>query len=478
MRKFFLLIIPVLAMSCSFSREEVDLIVHNATIHSMDPSNTEFQAMAIKDGKLVELGAERSILNRYKSVNKIDALKKDIYPGFIDAHCHFLGYGRTINEIDLSNTNSFDEVLDLLSRKQSGVSSNWIIGRGWDQNDWENAEFPTKAKLDSMFSKNPVILTRVDGHTALVNQIALQLSGIDENTVVPGGQILKENGELTGVLIDNAMLMVKEGIFESSNSQSQSALLKAQEACFQVGLTTVSDAGLSVDEIKLIQQLQQKEDLKMRVYAMVSDKEANFDYFLENGPIKTDRLNVQSFKFYADGTLGSRSACLMRPYSDSKETSGYLLDSLRYFRMRAEQLYNAGFQMNTHCIGDSANRAILGLYAEFLQPQNDRRWRIEHAQVIAKQDRSMFSKFNIVPSVQPTHATSDMYWAELRLGRNRISRAYAYQSLKNELGWIALGTDFPVEGINPIHTFYAATVRKDENAYPKELSGGMKQRVG
>ena len=466
MKRVIAIFSVVLLASCSLKREPADLIVHNATIYSMDESNQVYGAMAIKDGKIIEVGADRAILNKYRSESIQDAKKRFIFPGFIDGHCHFLGFGRTLKEIDLSGSKSWDETLKGLTNTKPDVSSSWIIGRGWDQNDWEIPAFPNKSKLDALFPKNPVILTRVDGHTAIVNQVALDLFDITSETRIEGGQIILEEGEPSGVLIDNAMTMVKEGIFEASPSQNKTALLEAQKACFEVGLTTVTDAGLHYREILQIDKLQKAGDLKMRVYAMAEDAPENFDYFLKEGRIETDRLTVRSFKFYADGTLGSRSACLMRPYSDAKETNGFLLNTPEYFSMRAKQLFDAGFQMNTHCIGDSANRTILKIYGETIPKGNDLRWRIEHAQVVSKQDQPLFRAHNVIPSIQPTHATSDMYWAELRLGKSRIRRAYAYKSLKEQLGIVTLGTDFPVEGINPIHTFYAAVVRKDHRGFP------------
>ncbi|MEO0403577.1 MAG: amidohydrolase family protein, partial [Bacteroidota bacterium] len=309
MRLLWYFSLMLILMSCSLKRENVDVIIHNAQIHSMNSMMEVHQAAAVKDGKIVEIGPERQILNKYRSTHKIDLAGKHVYPGFIDAHCHFLGYGRTLHETDLSGTNSWEEVLDKLKTANKTVASNWIIGRGWDQNDWKDQEFPTKAKLDSLFPKNPVILTRVDGHTAIVNSVALLISGIDEETIIEGGQIVKdEKGQLTGLLIDNAMTKVKEGIFESSAAQNKIALEAAQKACFAVGLTTVTDAGLTYEEINQIKQFQEDGSIKMRVYAMASDLDKNFDYFLENGPIDTDHLTVRSFKFYADGTLGSRSA--------------------------------------------------------------------------------------------------------------------------------------------------------------------------
>jgi hypothetical protein len=287
--------------------------------------------------------------------------------------------------------------------------------------------------------------------------------------VVEGGEVLLVDGKPSGVLIDNAVGLVTDVIPSMNADMRTLALMEAQENCFAVGLTTCDDAGLDVEDVVLIRALQDSGDLKMRLYVMLSDDSANFNHFLSSGPIKTERLNVCSFKFYADGSLGSRGACLLSPYADMIHPlqTGFLLSDEEHFRQKAREIYDAGFQMNTHCIGDSANRLMLNIYGEVLGGTNDRRWRIEHAQVVHKADISRFSEYSIIPSIQPTHATSDMYWAEQRLGRNRVRRAYAYQELKNQLGMVALGTDFPVEAISPINTFYAAVVRKDHTGYPE-----------
>ena len=456
--------------SCGFKSEEADLIVHNAQIHTFNPAKEVVQAMAIKDGKILELGAERQILNKYRAADTYDAGQQVIYPGFIDAHCHFLGYGLFLDEVDLIGTTSWDDVLQRLQEhvaKNELLEGQWLEGRGWDQNDWEEQSFPTSAALDSLFPDRPVLLSRVDGHAAVVNSKAMELSGVNPDQELVGGEFIKENGVFTGVLIDNAIDAVSDAIPEPDNARLIKALKHAEENCFAVGLTTVDDAGLDVDHILLIDSLQKAGELKMRMYVMVSDKQENVDYYMENGPYKSDRLNVRSFKFYADGALGSRGACLLKSYTDKETHKGFLLDSIAHFEERALQMKLGGFQMNTHCIGDSANRVMLNLYGEMLEGTNDLRWRIEHAQVVHKMDVPLFGAYSVLPSIQPTHATSDMYWAEIRLGRNRVRRAYAYRELLGQNGMVCLGTDFPVEGINPLNTFYAAVVRKDTKGYPE-----------
>jgi len=449
-------------------REKVDLIVHNATIYVVDESFTITGAMAISGGKILETGPEREILNKYVSDNNIDVETRFVYPGFIDAHCHFLGYGLSLQEVDLVGTKSFSEVIEAVQAFAKATTNEWITGRGWDQNDWDVKEFPNKTMLDSLFPDRPVMIRRVDGHAALANQVALDRANITTETSVSGGRIEIVDGVLSGILLDNAIDLVYDVLPDATKEQCRQALLEAQSDCFKVGLTTVDDAGLSYDMIELIKEMQDNGELKMKIYAMLNPSEENFRHYLVSGPLKTDRLHACSFKYYADGALGSRGACLIEPYSDDPENTGFLLQDLEYYRENAKKMIDAGFQMNTHCIGDSANRYILGIYGELLKGSNDRRWRIEHAQVISPEDFEKFATYNIIPSVQPTHGTSDMYWAEERLGKDRVKGAYAYKDLLNQLGIIANGSDFPVEHINPLYGFYAAVDRMDFDKYPKD----------
>ncbi|MFZ6051807.1 amidohydrolase [Halocola ammonii] len=466
----FVWILLALALSSCMKSQQADLIVHNAQIYSMNESNDTHQAMAIKDGKILELGADRQILNKYSSKRKVDAQLKPVYPGFIDAHCHFLAYGLRYNELDLSGVKSFDEVVTRTSDYSKSFEGDWLLGRGWDQNLWNDKSLPNKALLDSLFPTTPVVLTRIDGHALLANQKAMDLAGIKKSTPVEGGMIAMKNGEMTGVFIDNAMNLINSAIPDKNREQMAEALMTAQENCFATGLTSIHDAGLMWNEIEVIDSLHQTGDLKMNVYAMLSDHPENYEKYLASGPYKTEKLNVRSFKFYADGALGSRGACLMHPYSDVTDSSyyGFLLSDPQYFYDRAEDLSEAGFQMNTHCIGDSAVHLILDVYADALGGVNDKRWRIEHAQVVNRADFDKFGEYSIIPSVQPTHATSDMHWADERLGEERLKNAYAYLDLKKQLGWIPLGTDFPIEDISPFETFQSAVFRQDEDGEPEE----------
>jgi hypothetical protein len=449
--------------------EKADLIIKNAKIYTVDSTFSKAEAMVVKAGKILAIGTEDKILSHFESDNIIDLEGKPVFPGFIDAHCHFYGYGLgLLQRADLTGTNSFDEVLEILKKHHDAFSSFWIEGRGWDQNDWEIKEFPDKAKLDILFPDNPVLLTRIDGHAAIANAKALQIAGIVNNTVVEGGNIIQKNGQPTGVLIDNAIDLVSKKIPKPDVQQISKALITAEKRCFEVGLTGVHDAGLDANIVGIIDSLQKTGQLKMNIYAMLSPTKKNFSTYVSKGPYKTDKLNVRSIKLYADGALGSRGAKMLEDYSDDPGNAGLVLTSPDSIRRFCQEALENNYQVCTHAIGDSANRMMLTIYGEFLKGSNDKRWRIEHDQVVADGDFDLFGKFSIVPSVQPTHATSDMYWAADRVGAERIKGAYAYKRLLSQNGWLPLGTDFPIENINPLYTFYAATERKDLKGFPEE----------
>ena len=452
--------------SCA-NKTSVDLIIKGATVYTIDSAFTSAEAIAVKDGKIVATGSNTAILQDYEAKETIDAQGKFIYPGFIDAHAHFVGYGLGLQTVNLVGTESWEDILHHVSDAGKSMdTTQWLIGRGWDQNDWPVKEFPTKEKLDQRFPNNPVFLTRVDGHAAIANQKALDLAGVKPGLTLTGGEAETKNGKLTGILIDNAVDLVSAKIPSPGIAQVKAALLAAQQNCFAVGLTTVDDCGLDYEAILLIDSLQKTGDLKMRVYAMLSDSKKNFDFITSKGKIKTGYLDVRSFKVYADGALGSRGACLLQPYNDKPGWRGFLLSPATHFDSVAAIIYKMGFQMCTHAIGDSGNRVILQTYARQLKGKNDLRWRIEHAQVINQNDFKLFGEYNVIPSVQPTHATSDMYWAANRLGPQRVKGAYAYNDLLKQNGWLPLGTDFPVEDISPFKTFYAAVIRKDAKGFP------------
>lgn len=466
MRLTILSLILILFIGCSPSKTTADLMITNAKIYTVNDKFDVVEALAVKNGKIIAIGSNAEITEKYTSKEIIDAKGQPIYPGFIDAHAHFYRYGESLQKADLVGTKSWDDVLNTITTFDKAHTEGWLIGWGWDQNDWAVKEYPTKKRLDELFPNRPVMLTRVDGHAAIVNQKAIEIAGLKPNQTLVGGDVETKNGALTGILIDNAIDLVSAKIPVANETQMREALLAAQANCFAVGLTTVVDCGLDYPIVNFMEKMNVSNELKMRLFVMLSDAPANYEYIFKRGKIKTDRLNVRSFKLYADGALGSRGACLLHPYNDRPNHRGFLLSTVAHFDSMTQQIAAKGFQACTHAIGDSANREILKIYTKNLQGKTDQRWRIEHAQVINSADFDMFGKAQIIPSVQPTHATSDMYWAGDRLGKEREKGAYAFKQLLNQNGWIPLGTDFPVENINPILTFYAAAVRKDAKGFP------------
>jgi len=460
-KKIFLLILITLT-SCS---EKVDLIVYNAEIYTVN-QDKKATAIAVKDGKFIFVGDD-SVMSKYSSSNVINAEGLPIYPGFIDSHAHFYNLGFLSDQVNLTETTSLEDVISRVDKFNNLNDKKFIIGRGWDQNDWINKSFPTNKLLNESFPDKPVVLRRIDGHAYLVNDYALKLAGIDESSDVEGGDFIKSNGKLTGVLVDNAMRLIDDIIPDPTLGESIKALLSAEEIAFENGLTTISEAGISRSQIELIDSLQNAGVLKIKIYAMIENNPEDVDYFIDKGPVKTERLNVRSVKVYADGALGSRGASMINDYSDRKGYYGIIRTPIDSIKSLAFKLAGTKFQMNTHAIGDNANRFVLEAYGDALFNYRDPRWRIEHAQIVNEDDIKLFNQ-KILPSVQPTHATSDMYWLYDRIGKKRATYAYAYKELLNRSQVIAFGTDFPVEDINPIMTYYSAVARKDKNGYPDD----------
>ncbi len=463
--KWFFFLPFLILLSCN-SVKNVDLIVSGGKVYSVDSTFGVYQSFAVDKGRIVAVGTSKNIESKYTSAQHLDLSGKFIYPGFIDAHCHFYFYGLSLQEADLTGTVSFDDVLERINLQAQNHPSGWVVGRGWDQNDWDVKSFPDREKLDELFPDRPVVLFRIDGHAALANWKALELSGIDIHSEVSGGEFKREKERLTGILVDNAVGFITRKMPEPSGEQVARALLDAQKNCFGVGLTSLHDAGLDAGIINKMDELGKKDSLKIRIYAMLNPSQENFNAYMYKGKYKTDRLHVASIKLFADGALGSRGARLIKAYSDDPENKGLFVSPPSFLREMARLADSCGYQVNTHCIGDAANDTVLQIYGEILKTKNDKRWRIEHAQVLAPRDFDLFGKYSVVPSVQPTHATSDMYWARERLG-DRVLDAYAYKRLLQQLGWLADGSDFPVENINPIFGFYAAFTRQDQQGYPE-----------
>jgi len=463
------IIIVFLFFSCRNTMTKVDLILHNAVLYTCDSVFTMAESMAVDKGIIVAVGTNDVIKASFDATTIIDAQGLAVFPGFIDAHSHFLGYGlNMLTNADLSESESFEDVIDKIKKHHQKFNHFWIQGRGWDQNKWHNKEFPSKEILDSLFPDNPVYLVRIDGHAALVNAKAIEIAGITSKTRVNGGIIMLKDNEPTGVLLDNAMDLVKNEIPLADDEIKYKALKEAQEKCFSVGLTSVTDAGLNYKDVACIDSLYKQELLKIKLNIMLEPDTQNIEFFIKNGIYKTNNINIRAIKLYADGALGSRGACLLEHYSDSPGNYGIMVNNEEYLKGICSLAYQYGYQVCTHAIGDSANRFVLSIYASVIPKNNDLRWRVEHAQLINQNDFKLFNEYKIIPSVQTTHATSDMYWAESRLGKVRIKNAYSYKKLLLQNMWLCNGTDFPIEDINPIYSFYAAVCRKDLNGYPQE----------
>ena len=458
---YIFILLLILNLGCS--NNKADLIVINSKIYTANKSNDVAKSIAVRNGKIIDIDSI-NLDNKYEAKEILDANEKTILPGLIDSHCHFYNLGLDQQVVDLRGTTSFEEIIERLKVYDLNNESNVILGRGWDQNDWEIKQFPVNTQLNSIFKNKLVVLERIDGHAYIVNDNALQLAGIDENTLVRGGLVLLKNNKPTGVLIDAPMSMVDKVLPEKTTKEKVNALKEAEEISFSYGLTTVDDAGLGMEIIDLIDSLHKTNELKIKIYAMVSVSKTNIQKLKKSGKIKTPKLNVRSFKVYGDGALGSRGAALKKPYCDDPHNYGFLRTDIKDLKYYANEIANMGFQMNTHAIGDSTVSVLLKEYQKVLNDIDDPRWRIEHSQVV---DLNEFNLYNdkILPSVQPTHATSDMYWAYDRLGE-RIEGAYAFKDLLSSSKRIALGTDFPVERVNPFHTFYSSIERKDLSGYP------------
>lgn len=467
--KIILCVCALYCIGCQHA-QKVDYIIKDAHIYTLNSNNDTAQAMAVYNHKIVAIGSNEEILNKYTADSIVSLSQKYVYPAFIDAHAHLFGLAYFLGECNLYGCRSVKEVIDRLKQfHQKHPHKKWLIGRGWDQNLFPNPSFPDKDALDSVFADIPVYLTRVDGHAIWTNTAAMKVANITPQTQIEGGDILlKNDGTPSGIFIDNATMLIEQHIPTPSRKECIELLKQAEQLCFQYHIHTICDAGLEKWQIELLDSLQQTGNLNLRIYAMALWNNENAQWLLHNGWIDKEKLKVKAFKIYADGALGSRGALLKQPYSDIQSSQknkytqnpyGLLLIKIDSLRKILKELYTHHFQVCTHTIGDSANKLILQLYAEYLNPNNDKRWRIEHAQVVDTNDLHYFKTYRILPSVQPTHAISDKNWAIERLGKNRITRAYIYQSLWKQNQILPLGTDFPVEEVSPLKTFFAAVFR-------------------
>ncbi len=462
----FSLLLIVLLASC-MKGEHVDLIIHNAQIHTMNEGMDVADAVAIRDGRIIEVGPERQILNKYRSNETIDALGRDVYPGLTDAHGHIFSYANQKMNVDLVGCKSMNEVVYRCEKYLSRTGKKFIVGRGWDQTLFSSKEMPDYKALSEKFKNIPVCLYRIDGHAALVNDFLIKKAGISECSAVDGGEVQLINGKPSGILLDNAMKLVEDFLPKFSKSEWNDKILEVQQELFQYGVTGVHEAGIEFEQISILKNLIVQNKLNLNVYAMLLPTEKNKEFARKNGTYNFRNLNIRSFKVYADGALGSRGALLKKSYSDSPHSNGLLLTKTSEIEKIMNFCLENDYQMNTHGIGDSAISVILNLCKKAYTIKKDHRFRVEHAQVIDPKDFQKFADYAIFPSVQPTHAVSDCRWAEERIGKKRMHGAYAYRSLLNQFGMIAIGTDFPVESINPFLTIHAAVQRKNKQNEPK-----------
>jgi predicted amidohydrolase YtcJ len=427
-------------------------------------------AIYVEDGVIREVGPRAEMLRAHPTTNTLAIIDGTILPGLTDAHGHLYGLGLSLSTVSLVNTKSFDEVLARVKERTATTpGGQWITGRGWDQNDWPVKEFPTAAMLDAAVSDHPVFLRRIDGHAAVVNTAALRAAGVTAATQDPeGGRIVRDaSGNPTGTFIDAAMDLVENHIPDPTPAQRKAAVLAAAQNIAAHGLTEMHDAGIDAATIAAVKELIDEKRFPIRVYAMLGDNDALLRTWFAQGPLNEygGRLTVRSVKLYADGALGSRGAALLEPYSDDPGNVGLMIAKPEHIEDVARRGRAAGFQVNTHAIGDRGVRNVIESYTKAGIAANDR-FRVEHLQVIAPDDVARLTSHGIIASMQPTHATSDMYWAEARLGPQRVQGAYAWRTVLNAGGRLALGSDFPVEEVNPFFGIYAAVTRQDQEGKP------------
>jgi predicted amidohydrolase YtcJ len=449
-------------------------IVTSSAIYTSSSEQTKVEAFAHDGGKILAVGSSANLEKQFVGASKKDYGPATIIPGFIDAHGHLLGLGQSLQNVDLMGTNSKEDVLSRLTEAaQSLPSSQWLIGRGWDQNDWPVKELPSKEDLDARFPDRPVWIERVDGHAHWGNSIALGFAAEDlhGDWQPDGGEIVRdETGNATGVFIDNAANIIQSKVPLASDQELTEALKGAMIKTASVGITSMHDAGTSLKVWRLLESLNSENKMAVRVYAMADGASDMLSHLCESG-VSIDpsaMLTARSVKLYSDGALGSRGAALLEDYSDDAGNRGLMIESQDTLTQHATRAVGCGLQVNIHAIGDRGNRATLNVLEASTNPSDQGRHRIEHSQVVALGDMQRFKSLGLIASVQPTHATSDMYWAEDRVGAERIKGAYAWQKFVKLGVPLALGSDFPVEQPDPLHGFYAAITRQDSDNWPAE----------
>lgn len=453
-----------------------DLIVTHARVYTADDTRPLVEAFAVRGGRIVFTGSQReAAVLKGAATRVLDAGGRTVIPGMVDGHAHFAGLAQKLRSVDLVGTKSYAEVIArVVERAQRTPKGAWIIGRGWDQNAWGNTEFPTHEQLSAATPDHPVLLERVDGHAALANAAAMRLAALTSASKDPsGGKILRDaKGAPTGVLIDRASGLVESKVPAPTREDTRASLKDAVARMHSLGLVGMHDAGASREHIDLFEEMAQKGELNLRLYVMIGDNADALRHYFAMGPrsgLYDGQLWVRAVKLYADGAMGSRGAALLEPYSDDPNNSGLLLSAPAHIREVAEAGLKAGFQINTHAIGDRGNRVVLDAYEKALAtvPTVDHRFRVEHAQILHQDDIPRFAQLGVIPSMQASHQTSDMYWIGKRLGPTRLYGAYAWQSLLKTGVVIPNGSDFPVEEVNPLISFHASIARQDARDWPE-----------
>ncbi len=476
MRKF-LLMLSLWLLGAMSVHGQADYLLINGRIYTVDATQPVAEAMAIRDDRILMVGTTAQLTAAYPEAPRIDLKGRAVVPGFIDAHAHLMGLGLSRLRADLTGTRSVEEVLERLQAFARQLPEDaWLLGRGWDQNDWPVKEFPTRQMLDAVFPERPVWLVRIDGHAAWANTAAIRKANprlLTEDIPDPeGGHIVRDaEGRPTGVFIDEAMDLIAPHIPPPAEAELEEALRRAVAEANRFGLTGVHEAGASLATIRRYQQAVDDGTLTLRLYVMMDGLGDAFDHFCEQGPLLDyeGRLTVRSVKLYIDGALGSRGAALLSDYSDDPGNRGLLRHEPDEFAEMVMRAMKCGFQVNTHAIGDRGVRVVLDAYEKALRTlgRTSGRHRVEHAQVVAPEDFARFAELDVIASMQPTHATSDMYWAEDRLGPERVRGAYAWRTFLEHGVRLAFGSDFPVESANPLLGFYAAITRQDAEGWPE-----------
>lgn len=450
--------------------EDGTLFLGGTVVTGADQIPRKDFAVYASGGVIRQLGLASDLRAAHPGATVVDASNATILPGLTDAHGHLYGLGLSLDVVNLTGTTSFDEVIARVKERAASMPpGQWIVGRGWDQNDWPVKEFPAASALDAAIPEHPVFLRRVDGHAAVTNTAGLRAAGVTAATPDPeGGRVIRDaNGNPTGTFVDAAMDLIEDHMPAPTPEQRKARVLAAANAIAANGLTEMHDAGIDAATISAVKELIDEKRFPIRVYAMLGDNDALLRTWFASGPLVDygGRLTVRSVKLYADGALGSRGAALLEPYSDDPGNSGLMLAKPEHLEDVTRRGRAAGFQINTHAIGDRGVRNVIDAYASAGVVASDR-FRVEHLQVIAPADVPRLVERGIIASMQPTHATSDMYWAEARLGPERVKGSYAWRTVLDAGGRLALGSDFPVEDVSPFFGIFAGVTRQDQAQWP------------